>query len=51
MAFANSRSAADSAEPSAPELIDEKGKTQLPPRPFGKAGHCAIEEVKISVKA
>ena len=31
--------------------IDEKGKAQPLPRPFRKSGHCAIEEVKITVKA
>lgn len=31
--------------------IDEKGQAQPMPRPFRKSGHCAIEEVKISVKA
>lgn len=31
--------------------IDEKGQPQPLPRPFRKSGHCAIEAVKITVKA
>ncbi len=31
--------------------IDEKGQAQPMPRPFRKSGHCAIEEVKLTIKA
>jgi DMSO/TMAO reductase YedYZ molybdopterin-dependent catalytic subunit len=31
--------------------IDGQGQAQPMPRPFRKSGHCAIEEVKISVKS
>jgi DMSO/TMAO reductase YedYZ molybdopterin-dependent catalytic subunit len=31
--------------------VDEKGHAQPMPRPFKKSGHCAIEAVKLTVKA
>jgi DMSO/TMAO reductase YedYZ molybdopterin-dependent catalytic subunit len=31
--------------------VDEKGHAQPLPRPFRKSGHCAIESVKLTVKA
>ena len=31
--------------------VDEKGHAQPMPRPFRKSGHCAIEAVKIAVRA
>jgi hypothetical protein len=31
--------------------VDGKGQAQPMPRPFRKSGHCAIESVRITVRA